>query len=137
MPQVIRLSDGPHNLIAPTGYVLRELQRKGYPTSEQFSMLSLMTNTKRGEPKKVKGELLTPVVIADESKPQEFDLTAISDHIAATMRDPEWDSDRVADLLVIDELPHYFEALRSLADEAFGGEPDPKASNGSTPASPA
>jgi hypothetical protein len=124
MPRVITLTDGPHVLNAPTGREVRDLQRLGYPIDTQFSVFTLFTNITESESGK-------PVRHKDST----FDLTAIADHIAVLMRDPEWDADRVAEHFAVDALADYFKALVALGNEAFGGaEPDPKASSGNSPA---
>jgi hypothetical protein len=127
MPRIVKLKDGPHNLAAPTMYVTRALQRLGYLMADQFSILSLMLNVERGEKKTVDGKDFYPAVIADPALPVEWNLDGLADTIAALMRDPEWDSDRVADAMLPEELDNYYKAILALGEEAFGEvEEDPK-----------
>lgn len=128
MPHVITLTDGPHRLDAPTGREIRDLQRLGYRVDHLFSPFSLMTHVT--EATNEQGD-----IIAEFAPDTDFDFSAIADHIAVLMRDPEWDADRVSEHFVISEVKAYFDALRALGAEAFGGDADdPKASSGDSPA---
>lgn len=126
MPRVFVLTDGPHQIDAPTGREVAALQRLGYQVDHQFSPFSLITHVTEG--KDAEGNIVAQ--FADDS---EFDFTAIADHIAVLMRDPAWDRDRVAESFCIDKIGDYYAALRALAEEAFGGEPDPKVTSGGSP----
>lgn len=111
MSRVIVLSDGPHNVEPPSIRVLAALQKAGYKVDKTFSPETLTTG---------------------EGDDVVWDFTALADHIAACLG-PEYDTDRVLELMVLSKCADYYDALRALAEEAFGGDPDPLASSGDSP----